>query len=267
MTTPETISHLNQYGDVYNTTYGVPVLERPEFWIFGDGSPPIASPVDDLGETPLFNEQQPGSSGGVIEIVKRALVTALRTAITGTSLSLPNNNQVHVDLEYPNTPETYPAIWVQFSLRKMQISGLGHQWTTETGEIVQQWSYDGEVTLTIVAMTSIERDRIGDMLISYFAFSRVAAADTNQPSLYRSLADNPYVAMVINSDQMTPGGQSTNLGVPWNPDQLAYEDNFKFELYGEFQSVHDPKLGGSTLRAIKVVPTVEYRSITPGTWI
>lgn len=206
-------------------------------------------------------------SEGVIEAVKRAVVKALRPVMR--SVRIPGGARPHVDLEYPMIETEYPAVWVQFSIRSLRVSGLGHQWTAPEGELIQEWMYEGDVSLTIVALTSIERDRIADALISHFAFARASGAGSSQPSLYRELAENPQVSIVINSDELGSGGQSTNLGVPWDHEQLAYEDTYRFSVLGEFQSIHDPGTGVTRLRAIEVAPELEIPKVgpQPGEWI
>lgn len=281
MTTPynDTTVYVDTYGDTYDAGYDADYGSTgPLFTISAptDGStipvggptPPVPPDTSDLPpiDSPP-NQVLPGTLGGVVETVKRGVVTALRTALTGTSLSLPDNAQVHVDLEYPVQEQNYPGVWVQFSLKRLQISGLGHQWVEPNGDIVQQWAYDGEVTLTLVALTSIERDRIADVLISYFAFSRVNGAAVPLSPLYQVLAANPYVSMTVNSDQLIPGGQSVTVGVPWSPDLLAYEDNYKFGLHGEFQSVYSPTTQAVRLSAVQVAADVQAATYQTGEWI
>lgn len=254
----------DEYIAEYQSTYGK-VLE--EHWFSAKHTIGQSRPQEEQYGHGEPMPTMPGSTGGVVETVKRSVVAALRTALTGTSLSLPNGSEVHVDLEYPMKAEHYPSVWVQFSVRKMQTSGIGHEWTQKNGDVVRQWMYDGDVALTLVALTSIERDRIADALMSYFAFSRPGTKEQSLSPLYQELADNPYVSMTINSDQLTPGGQSVTIGVPWDPDRLAYEDNYRFQLHGEFQSVWTPSTDVTRLRAIRVIADVEYHQILPGEWV
>lgn len=218
--------------------------------------------------TPIANDILPGSSGGVIEAVKRGVVTAFRTALTGTSLSQ-TGKDIHVDLEYPKEMTNYPGIWVQFSLSELQPSGIGHQQKDpETGGMVQQWSYKGRVSLLLVAMSSIERDRIADHIITTFAFSRVSGTDDmglyteSYSPLFQTFNDNPYVSMTINADSFKPAGQSVTVGAPWDETALVYEDSYAFELQGEFQMVTTTE-GGIILRRVDIYPEVV---LTPGQW-
>ena len=100
-------------------------------------------------------------------------------------------------------------------------------------------------TLTILALSNLERDRIADSLITLFAFSRTPEPVVTKPqkntNKYRqfitALDENPYVAMTVNTDVLTGGGQSVNVGVPWQPDILAYTDAYSFDIIGNFNYV------------------------------
>jgi len=194
-------------------------------------------------------ETIPGSAGGVVESVKKAVVSALRESIANTSLSFPTKGtQVHIELEYPMAEEQYPGIWVQFATTRLQRMGLAQEFWVKEGEnwnAVQEWQVQGRVTMTILALSNLERDRIADSLIMLFAFSRTPEPVITKPhkntNKYRqfitALDENPYVAMTVNTDILTGGGQSVNVGVPWQPDILAYTDAYSFDVIGNFNYV------------------------------
>jgi hypothetical protein len=194
-------------------------------------------------------ETIPGSAGGVVESVKKSVVSALRESIANTSLSFPTKGtQVHIELEYPMTEEQYPGIWVQFATTRLQRMGLAQEFWVKDGEnwnAVQEWQVQGRVTMTILALSNLERDRIADSLITLFAFSRTPEPVITKPhkntNKYRqfitALDENPYVAMTVNTDILTGGGQSVNVGVPWQPDILAYTDAYSFDIIGNFDYV------------------------------
>jgi len=197
----------------------------------------------------VVNAQLPrGTEGGVIETVKRAVVTAVRDALTATEMTV-EGRPVHVDLEYPVKEAEYPGIWIQFSPTSLRRAGIGHEALVQRdGEWcpVQEWEVQGRVSLTVVALKNKDRDRISDLVISMLAFARPPdrvitdpARDTKaHRSLLATLAENPYVALSFNSDVIHPGGQTTEFGVPWqtapNSDILAYTDNYSFDILGQF---------------------------------
>lgn len=221
---------------------------------------------------PSVNETIPGAiPGGVIESVKTAVVLALNDALLGSTIPDTTSRVRSVDLEYPLTAERYPGVWVQFSLTKLVRAGIAQEqllknsedpdWTN--WEPIREWTFEGRVTLTVVALSSLERDRVSDSLISLLAFSRSPAGvvtdltrDTQQyRALLTSLAENPYVSIAINSDFLRPDGQSTSVGTPWAPNVLVYEDAYSFDVLGQFNIIFKND-GTYTLRKIETVPEV-----------
>jgi hypothetical protein len=188
----------------------------------------------------------PKSDTGPIQSVKSAIVLALRDALQSTTLFDPGQ-AVYIDLEYPMKQVQYPGIWVQFSLTKLNRSGVGQEITVQdpntlVWSFVQEWTFLGRATMTICALRSIDRDRLSDSLISNIAFARPPEilltqpqADTKQyRSLITALDENPYVAMTLNTDVIIPGGQSISMGTPWKDDLLTYEDSYSFDMVGQF---------------------------------
>jgi hypothetical protein len=192
------------------------------------------------------NAEIPGSPGGPMEAVKRGVVQAFRTVLNGKSFSDPDTDVVHVEMEYPMEKVHYPGLWVQFSLSSVSPAGHGHMLRDqETGDLLQEMMYQGRVTLTLLALSSKERDRLADQIINTLAFSRVSSPNVltehgfeeSFSPLYDEFNKNPHVSITINSDRPTPMGQSVNVGTPWNPDELVYEDAYAFEVIGQFMLV------------------------------
>ena len=237
------------------------------------------APID-LTKRP--NTPYPNAGGaGMIETVKRAVMNALREALTGTTLNhLVNGTDITVDMEYPIEKEHYPGVWVQFSFNEIVQAGIGHEpmlrtvvaeATANTPEVInwepmREFSFKGRVTLTIVALTSLERDRIADAIITMLAFSRPpesvitkANEDTKQfRQLIESLASNPYVSLTVNHDQIIPGGQAMTTGVPWDEEIPGYEDTYSFDILGQTNIVfkHD---GTYTLANVAENPVMVSR--------
>lgn len=214
------------------------------------------------------NAPFPGAGGsGMIETVKRAVILALRDSITGTTLGGDvSGAEVTVDMEYPMKKEHYPGIWVQFSFTEMVSSGVGHEVLTSTvglddevnWEPVKEFQFRGRISLTIVALTSLERDRLADAVVSMLMFSRPpeyvitkVSEDTKQfRQLINSLAHNPYVSMTINHDEVIPGGQAMTTGVPWDEEIPGYEDTYSFDMLGQtnITFLHDGTYSLSAVR-------------------
>lgn len=243
----------------------------------------INNSTEDLSKR--SNTPFPGAGGsGMIETVKRAVMSALREALTGTTLNQTiNGSDVTIDMEYPIEKESYPGIWVQFSFSDIMQAGIAHEpllrtvveaATDTTPEIVnwepiREFQFRGRVTLTIVALSSLERDRLSDAVITMLAFSRVPEytltdpnADTKQfRQLIASLAENPYVSMTINHDQIIPGGQAMTTGVPWDEEIPGYEDTYSFDILGQTNIVFHND-GTYSLRNVVDTPVM----VSPHDW-
>lgn len=238
---------------------------------------PLGDGLPDDDPAKRVNDSLPGGvDGGVIETTKRAIVVALREALVGTSLGggATADDTVKVDMEYPLTKERYPGVWVQFSYTDIMNSGLGQELLLRTvvdegtpservnWEPVREFIYQGRVTLTVVALTSLQRDRIADAIVTMLMFSRPSEVHTVSDPLrdarqgrqfVAALAANPYVSLSVNHDMIRPGGQASTSGVPWDETAIGYEDNYSFDILGQANIVyrHD---GTFTLRAMAQRP-------------
>lgn len=225
------------------------------------------------------NEVVPGSPGGPVEAVKRGVVQAFRTTLNGSSFGSAAEGEIHVEMEYPLEKTHYPSLWVQFSLSDLAPGGMGMgQRETATGNLMQTMIYRGRVTLTLLALSSRERDRMADLIINALSFSRISNPniitengyeETFSP-LYQEFDKNPYVSITINSDKPNPMGQSISVGTPWAPDTLVYEDAYSFEVIGQFMLITEND-GLYRLRRIdidyEVAPAGTRGDDGEGTWV
>lgn len=213
----------------------------------------------------------PQSDGGLIQSVKSATVLALRDALSNITLA-DSDQAINISLEYPLEPLNYPSIFVQFSVSKLNRSGVGHEVQvqdpdTQEWSFIQEWTFMGRITLQILALSSVDRDQLADSVISSLAFARPPEllltkpqADTKQHrGLITALDENPYVAMALQLDVILPGGQTVSQGTPFAENWLTYEDSYSFDLVGQFnlQYSHD---GMYTLARIDASPVVSPTS-------
>lgn len=220
---------------------------------------------------PEFQENRPipgGAAGGVIEQVKTAVMVALKEALQGTTLGTDmSGSEVAVEMEYPMVKEYYPGIWVQFSFTEFVNAGLGMElpFKEDNGNwaVLKEFQFKGTVTMTIMALTNLQRDRIADSVVTMMMFARMPehvitdpTKDTKQfRTLITSIAANPYIAMTINQDTLQPGGQTMTPGVPWDEELPGYEDSYSFDVLGQSNIVFRND-GTYTLRAINVVDEI-----------
>jgi hypothetical protein len=198
----------------------------------------------------VLNEPIPRawSNGGVIESVKRAVVTGVRDSFRRTTLGQTEDEgePFYVDIEYPTEKTHYPGIWVQFTIERLQRAGVSMEiWTKDDDQNwgpIQTFSFDGRITLTCAALTSKDRDRLADTVIGQLSFARPPDLTlTNRQKdakankgLISTLNENPYVSMTVNTDIVNSGGQTVTGGVPWAQNMLLYEDNYSVGCHGQY---------------------------------
>lgn len=175
-----------------------------------------------------------------LTVLKAAVVEALGATFTSTYPNV-DFRQVYASIEYPADEANYPGIWVQYEdTDELSVAGINHIETAvvpASGGIPAQyqqwtrWRFFGSVTLTMVAMTSLERDRLYDEVVRMFAFAK------QNPSLspFRTkIEQNDFVAMNANFDDLRPFGDNAGPGTPWGTDEIVYEKSISFNIQGEF---------------------------------
>lgn len=217
----------------------------------------------------VLNEPLPRAwaQGGMIEAVKRTVIAGLRENFGNFSMQNPDADY-NISIEYPTKVTEYPGIWVQFFIDKLQRAGIGMgTWTKDDndnwGEI-QEWMFDGRITLTIAAETAKDRDRLSDTVLAQLAFARPPDLVIRNPQkdskqlkgLITTIENNPYVSMTLNTDIITPGGATVTSGTPWAPNALLYEDNYSIGAQGQF-NLRFGFDGVYSLAEIRIDPTIE----------
>lgn len=169
---------------------------------------------------------------------------------------------VHADLEYPVDAQNYPSIWVDYDdTQPLQRAGVAHLETAHptTGTDVApftRWRFQGYVSLTTVALTSLERDRLFDEVVRVVAFGN---EDSVVGRFKDKIANNDLIAATLNTDRIEARGSAVAPGTPWGTDELMYERSLNLELIGEF--VPDP--GTGTLVPLSRIITIPVESL-PG---
>jgi hypothetical protein len=176
--------------------------------------------------------------------LKTLLNEALHTTFD-VSYPVPEFRGVHIGLEYPVDAQGYPSVWIDFEdTQPVLRAGIGHleyvnpnDGTTPVAPFTR-WRFQGYVSLTAVALTSLERDRLYDELVRVVAFSN---EDGIVGRFKSTIASNDLIAATLNTDKIEGRGNSAVPGTPWGTDEIMYEKSLNLELIGEF--VPDPVAG------------------------
>lgn len=147
--------------------------------------------------------------------------------------------QINISIEYPEREQDYPGIWVDFDpTTELEVVGVGHQEHSEPsaeGAVRKftRWRYQGYATYTIVAMSSLERDRLFDEVLRVMAFGK----EQPQTSEFRTtIESNDLIACNFDFDQLGIRGMTATPGTPWQTDEVIYEVTVVMEAIGEFVS-------------------------------
>jgi len=147
--------------------------------------------------------------------LKAAVVEAMRATFTA-NYPEPDFRNIWISIEYPIAKASYPGLWIDYSdSDELRVAGLDHHEyiaLPDGPHRVTRWRFGGEITVTVVALSSLERDRLFDEVVRTFAFARENLA----VSEFRTLIEqNDLMAMNINFDTLRVFGDSAAPGTPW----------------------------------------------------
>lgn len=172
----------------------------------------------------------------------------------------PDFHNILVSIEYPAKPENYPSIWVDWSPTSgLQTAGIGH---VEYGDpqdaggderSFMRWRFAGTATFTVVALTSLERDRLADEVIRVLAFGLESGA-TSEFRNY--IENNEFLGLNGNFDEIETTGKAETPGTPWGTEEVVYEITIGLGCVGEFVSD-----GNGDLVKISEIVTIPFTEI------
>jgi hypothetical protein len=169
-----------------------------------------------------------------LALLKTNLVEALRATFDG-NYPEPDFRDLKVSIEYPVDQADYPGIWVQYDdTQELTIAGIGHvEYVERDGaELpVTRWRFGGTLTMTIAALSSLERDRLYDELVRVIGGARFNEAISE---FRERIEANDLIATNANFDLMRPSGDNAAPGTPWGTDEMIYEKSLSIDLIGEF---------------------------------
>lgn len=191
--------------------------------------------------------------------VKREITNALRDAVE----NWPDDKlrgQIQVVNEWPTKEIHYPMILVTFQEQEIKNVGIGHREIAydddESPYTLLHWFFRGVLRFEIFAETPVDRDYVAVGLLNAIAFGKDIPGFQK---FWSELYDNDFIALQINTEHITPSGDSV-ADVPWgNPDEHIFTTAYSVELIGEFFS--NPYTGG--LVQISEVIAYPYKKDQP----
>lgn len=142
-----------------------------------------------------------------------------------------------VSIEYPVDPQKYPSIWVDYDDDEpLRRAGIDHIEMDSLSDPLgsqphTRWEFKGTVSLTVVALTSLQRDTLYDEMIRVIAFGNEDAGTAQ----FRSYVENNgLIGANIDFDTIGATGNNAAPGTPWDTDEIIYERGIRLNIVGEF---------------------------------
>lgn len=166
------------------------------------------------------------------------LVDALRTTFDETYPE-PDFRGAIVSIEYPVDQQAYPSVWLDYADDDPLIrAGVDHHEYLNIGTDLEplmvpytRWRFKGTVSFTMVALSSLERDRFFDEMVRVLAFGD---EDTATDRFRTAIEDNEFLAANMDFDTIVVSGNAAAPGTPWGTDEIIYERGVNATIIGEF---------------------------------
>lgn len=164
-------------------------------------------------------------------------------------------NPRRVTLEYPEEAEEWPTILVQVRPTTVQWTGIMPDEIIDASldkgvpvidrttdddsplnpnpsyKLIRQGRFEGTCMLQVLALTSMERDRMWDNLVKLLLMGRKKSPTIN---FYTTVESHDLVGITIMEGSIRPVGDSIAPGTPWDPELLSYEAAVEFDMVGTF---------------------------------
>lgn len=160
-----------------------------------------------------------------------------------------------ITLEYPEESQDWPVILVQIRPSIVEWTGIMpdevidasqedgqlpiDRTTTEDSppnqtpayKLIRQGRFEASCMLQVLALTSMERDRMWDNLIKLLMMGRKQSATNN---FFSTLDTYDLVGITIMEGSVRAIGDTIGQGTPWDPELLTYEAAVEFDMVGTF---------------------------------
>lgn len=168
--------------------------------------------------------------------IKRIIVNTLRSVF---DTNYPDSSgllrDIFISHEWPDKPEQYPMLLIQYQEKTLRSAGIGHFEHILSGpNIYKRWLYEGEIQILVLGETSLQRDYLSDHLVHLLAFS---TTDFNTAIFIPSIEQNLGVDIQVLTDTLRPHGENVENGVDWGlQDKSIYTTGYSLDIVGSFTS-------------------------------
>lgn len=175
-------------------------------------------------------------------LVVRTMITAFEAVFDGSYDRDRQLQNLRIVPTYPLDQTDYPCVVVSYTPSRVVNAGVGHEeWFDDANNILRKWNhsrFEGSIDLDILALSPLDRDLLADAVEEVLRFGRLDSQLAKFfTTVYGDTSDNAtyvlqFTQLMLNTDEITGGGNSESLA-PWSPeDQLVYETNLSLEVHG-----------------------------------
>jgi len=160
-----------------------------------------------------------------------------------------------VTLEYPEEAEDWPTILVQVRPTTVEWTGIMPDEVIDASldsgvpaidkstvedsapnpnpsyKLIRQGRFEATCMLQVLALTSMERDRMWDNLVKLLLMGRKKSPTSN---FYATVEGHDLIGVTIMEGSIRPIGDTIAPGTPWDPELLSYEAAVEFDMVGTF---------------------------------
>lgn len=160
-----------------------------------------------------------------------------------------------ITLEYPEEAQEWPVILVQVRPTVVEWTGIMPDEIVDASldsgfpeidrttdedpalnanpsyKLIRQGHFEATCMLQILALNSMERDRMWDNLIKLLMMGRKKVGTSN---FFTTIETHDLVGLTIIEGSIRPVGDSIGQGTPWNAELLSYEAAIEFDMVGTF---------------------------------
>lgn len=186
--------------------------------------------------------------------LKRAIAEALQNAFKNHPD--PALAKSKIGIEYATDRTDFPSIVVKFYERNIRNAGVGHEeWgpsPSNPDRFIKYFHriYHGDIEFEILALSSLDRDKMVDALIEVLMGEVSPEGETFLERLYFQIGKTPYSNwhfIALNTDEITGQGEREE-NAPWLvEDVLMYTVAYRMGVLGEFYSMTPREHGGTGL--------------------
>jgi hypothetical protein len=207
-------------------------------------------------------------------LVYENIIAGLRAAFDDGYTRDPQLTDLRIAQSYPNKKIDYPSIVVEYSPQRNVAAGVGHMEVfPDPRGFTRKWQhrrFEGTLTLTAYALSTLDRDLLCDAIAEVLGFGRLNSQlnrffEVVYPS-DRDLEDMTapgedyawrlFSQLMLDTDSLTAVGNGAEIA-PWQPeDLLVYSGGWALNIHGGYYNTIE-RVDWSRLNKVEIMAFTE----------